>query len=145
MGYCLSVNGKAALRRSRQNAKYSFKFKLHAVELYLSTETSYNNLAFALGMKEPSVLANWVRCYRAVGIEGLKPHRKGRNLGMAKPSTPNKPHDEQQSYLKQLEEENYRLRLENACLKGLRRLRLEKEAAQKRKQGLHTASEDPID
>ena len=48
-------NDKAALRRSRQNAKYSFKFKLHAVGLYLSTETSYNNLAFALGMKEPSV------------------------------------------------------------------------------------------
>lgn len=40
---------------------------------------------------------------------------------MAKPSIPNKTQDEQQAYLKQLEEENYHLRLENACLKGLRR------------------------
>ena len=38
---------------------------------------------------------------------------------MAKPSIPNKTQDEQKAYLKQLEEENYRLRLENACLKRI--------------------------
>ena len=139
------VKGEDGLRRSRQQAKYSFKFKLHAVELYLSTETSYKDLAFALGMKEPSVLVNWVSRYRAVGIEGLKPQRKGRHPKMVRPSIPKKPQDEQQAYLQQLEAENYRLRLENACLKGLRRLRLEEEAAQKKKQDSHTASEDPID
>ena len=61
---------------------------------------------------------------------------------MAKPSSPKKPKNEQEAYLKRLEEENYWLRLELDCLKGLRRLRLEEEAAQKKKQGSHTASED---
>ena len=47
----------------------------------------------------------------------------------------------QDEKLKQLEEENLKLRIEVAYLKGLRRLRLEQEA-QKRKQGSPTVSED---
>ena len=96
-------------------------------------------------MKAPSVLVQWVSRYREMGAEGLKPQRKGRYPKMAKPSSPKKPKNEQEAYLKRLEEENYLLRLELDCLKGLRRLRLEEEAAQKKKQGSHTASEDPID
>lgn len=35
--------GDEGLRRSRQNETYSFEFKLHVVELYLSTEVSYQS------------------------------------------------------------------------------------------------------
>ena len=81
---------------------------------------------------------------RAVGIEGLKPKRKGR-----RPKVPDKPiiatHMEskgcQDERLKQLEEENLKLRIEVAYLKELRRLCLE-QGAQKRKQGSSTVSED---
>ena len=45
-------------------------------------------------------------------------------------------------YLKQLEDENLKLRIENAYLKELRRLRLEVEPQNKKRES-STASEDP--
>ena len=130
------TNGTAGLARSRQQEKYSFQFKLHAVELYLSTETSYQDLAVSSGIKTPSLLAAWVQRY-------LKPQRKGRRPQVSKePSAKKVPADKQEEYLKQLEEENLKLRIEVAYLKESRRLRLAEEA-QKRKQGSSTASEEP--
>ena len=136
------VMGEKGLQRSRKNETYSFQFKLHAVELYLSTEMSYQELALQLKLKSDGILVNWVRRYRAVGIEGLKPQRKGR-----RPKVPDKSsitpecNSNQDERLKQLEEENLKLRIEVAYLKELRRLRLEQEE-QKRKQGSPTVSED---
>ena len=136
-------NGSEGIARSRQQKKYSFQFKLHAVELYLSTEASYQELALSLGIKTPSLLTAWVQKYRSVGVDGLKEQRKGRRPQVAKePSSKKVPKDNQDEYLKQLEEENLRLRIQVAYLKELRRLRLAEEA-QKRKQGSSTASEEP--
>ena len=138
-------NGLQSLNRSRQNKTYSFQFKQHAVELYLSTEISYQDLALLLDIKSHGMLVNWVQRYRAVGVEGLKPQRKGR-----RPKVPDintiqlTSTDEQAERLKQLEEENLKLRIEVAYLKEARRLRLAEEA-QKRKQGLSTVSEEPSD
>ena len=136
------VNGIEGIARSRQKKKYSFQFKLRAVELYLSTETSYQELALSLGIKTPSLLTAWVQRYRAVGVEGLKEQRKGRRPQVAKePSSKKVPKDNQDEYLKLLEEENLRLRIQVAYLKESRRLRLAEEA-QKRKQGSSAASEE---
>ena len=44
--------------------------------------------------------------------------------------------------IKQLQEENLKLRIENAYLKELRRLRLEEEALQKKQRESFTASEE---
>ena len=52
--------------------------------------------------------------------------------------------DEKAEYLKQLEDENLRLRIENAFLKELRRLRLEEEA-QKTQRELQAVSEENSD
>jgi len=136
--------GIEGISRSRKKKNYSFQFKLHAVELYLSTEISYKDLALQLEINNPPLLAQWVQRFRAVGIDGLKPNRKGR-----RPKVPDKPivamptesKGFQDERLKQLEEENLKLRIEVAYLKELRRLRLEQEA-QKRKQGSPTVSED---
>ena len=136
--------GTEGISRSRQKKSYSFKFKLNAVELYLSTEISYKDLALQIKINNPSLLAQWVQRYRAVGVDGLKPNRRGR-----RPKVPDKPivvtptesKEIQDERLKQLEEENLKLRIEVAYLKELRRLRLEQEA-QKRKQGSSTVSED---
>lgn len=48
-------------------------------------------------------------------------------------------------YLKQLEDENLKLRIENAYLKELRRLRLEEEALLKKQRESSTASEKNSD
>ena len=107
------VMGEKGLQRSRKNETYSFQFKLHAVELYLSTEMSYQDLALQLKLKSDGILVNWVRRYRAVGIDGLKPQRKGR-----RPQVPDKAsitpecNINQDEKLKQLEEENLKLRIE---------------------------------
>jgi len=122
-----------------------FNFKLHAVELYLSTEISYKDLALQLEINNPALLAQWVQRFHADGVDGLKPNWKGR-----RPQVPDKPivltptesKEIQDERLKQLEEENLKLRIEVAYLKELRRLRLEQEA-QKQEQGLATVSEDP--
>lgn len=66
-------------------------------------------------------------------MDGLKPPRKGRRPQVSKePSAKKVPADKQEEYLKQLEEENLKLRIEVAYLKESRRLRLAEEA-QKRK------------
>ena len=123
--------GDEGLLRSRENKKYSFEFKLHVVELYLTTEVSYQELALTVGINNPPIIAKWVNDYRIAGPDALRPKRKGRRPKVAKPKEKQVPQTEKEKadaeYLRQLEEENLKLRIENAYLKELRRLRLEDE------------------
>ena len=136
--------GNEGLMRSRKQEKYTFQFKLHVVELYLTTEVSYQELALSQGINNPSLITRWVNDYRIAGPDALKPKQKGRRSKVEKPKdlTRNSNSPENQEYLKQLEEENLRLRIENAYLKELRRLRLEEEALQKKQRELPTVSEE---
>lgn len=124
--------GDEGLKRSREKKNYSFEFKQHVVELYLTTEVSYQELALTVGINNPSIITRWVNDYRIVGADALRPKRKGRKPQVAKPKKEQLPQTEKEKadaeYLRQLEEENLRLRIENAYLKELRRLRLEDEA-----------------
>lgn len=137
--------GDKGLLRSRKNEKYSFEFKLRVVELYLTTEVSYQDLALSLGMNNPTLIAKWVNDFRVAGPEALRPKKKGRKKQVSKPidkkSNVQTPNSGDVEYLKQLEEENLKLRIENAYLKELRRLRLEG-TPQNKKRELSTASED---
>lgn len=124
--------GDESLKRSRKKENYSFEFKLHVVELYLTTEVSYRELALTVGITNPCIITKWVNDYRIAGPDALRPKRKGRRPEMAKPKEKQLPQTEKEKadaeYLRQLEEENLKLRIENAYLKELRRLRLEDEA-----------------
>lgn len=138
--------GTDGLIRSRKNQSYAFKFKLHVVELYLTTEVSYQELALSVGMNNPPLITRWVNDYRIAGPDALKPKRKGRRPKMTKPkdinSDKSKETNTDAEYLKELEEENLKLRIENAYLKELRRLRLEETSLNKKRES-STASEDP--
>lgn len=121
--------GDDGLMRSRKNESYSFEFKLNVVELYLTTEVSYQELALSVKINNPPLIAKWVNDYRIAGPDALKSKRKGRRPKLTKRDK-NKAIQEPElsinsEYLKQLEEENLKLRIENAYLKELRRLRLE--------------------
>ena len=124
--------GDNGLKRSREKKKYSFEFKLHVVELYLTTEVSYQELALTVGINNPPIIAKWVNDYRIAGPDALRPKKKGRRPKVAKQKKKQLPQTEKEQadaeYLRQLEEENLKLRIENAYLKELRRLRLEDEA-----------------
>ena len=129
--------GDNGLKRSREKKNYPFEFKLSVVELYLTTEVSYQELALSVGITNPSIITHWVNDYRAVGSDALRPKRKGRKPKVPRPKKeiPNTEKEKNDSeYLKQLEEENLKLRIENAYLKELRRLRLEEEQPLKGKQ-----------
>lgn len=140
--------GDEGLMRSRQNKKYTSEFKLTVVELYLTTEASYQDLALSLGMNNPSLIAKWVNDFRIAGPEALIPKKKGRKKQVSKlidkKSNAQIPNSGDTEYLKQLEEENLKLRIENAYLKELRRVRLEG-TPQNKKRELSTASEENSD
>ena len=59
--------GEEGLMRSRQQQVYTFEFKLHVVELYLTSELSYQELALQVGMNDPARITRWVMDYRAAG------------------------------------------------------------------------------
>lgn len=136
--------GADGLMRSRKKENYSFDFKLHVVELYLTTEISYQNLALQVGLNNPSLITRWVNDFQIAGADALKPKRKGRRPTMNPPKNVCQPEhgsiNTAAGYLKQLEEENLRLRIENAYLKELRRLRLEEETLLKKQRESSTAS-----
>lgn len=110
---------------------------------------SYQELANTLGLNNPSLLTRWVNDFREAGPDALKPHKKGRVSSMKKDKKKNtiqseKLDDKTAAYIKQLEDELLKARIENAYLKELRRLRLEEEALLKEKRESFTVSEDNL-
>ena len=141
--------GKEGLMRSRQNNNYSFQFKLSVVELYLSSEVSYQELALSQGINNPSLITRWVNDFRIAGPDALRPKKKGRKKTLdikeskkVSKSNEEKPVDASVEHIKELEDELLKLRIENAYLKELRRLRLEEEALLKKQRESSTVSED---
>lgn len=141
--------GDEGLLRSRKNNIYSFEKKLSVVELYLSSEISYQDLALQEGITNPSLIVNWVNRFHVAGPDALIPRKKGRKktLDKSNNTTQSKPLEETSvdtsaEHVRELEDELLKLRIENAFLKELRRLRLEDEAKTREQLGLSAASED---
>ena len=141
--------GDAGLIRSRKNKNYSFQFKLSVVQLYLTSEVSYQELALSQGINNPSLITRWVNDFRIAGPDALRPKKKGRKKVLNIKESKNIPEIEEEKlvdtsaeHIKQIEDENLKLRIENAYLKELRRLRLEEEALLKKQRELSTVSED---
>ena len=141
--------GDDGLKRSRKQEKYSFEFKLEMVELYLSSEVSYQELALKSGMKNSALIARWVNDFRIAGPDALRPRKKGRKRTLNKHTTPPAAQSVEQTtvdtsaeHVKELEDELLKLRIENAFLKELRRLRLEDEAKMREQLESSAVSED---
>lgn len=141
--------GDEGLMRSRKNETYAFDFKIHVVELYLSTEVSYQELALSVGINNPPLIAKWVNYFRIAGPDALRQKRKGRKKSLESPKnsqpkeqSDTKPVDTSVEHVKQLEDELLKLKIENAYLKELRGLRLEEEALLKKQRESSTASEE---
>ena len=144
-----NAHGDDGLLRSRQNKKYSFEYKLSVVELYLSSELSIREIAVTEGINNPAIITKWVNDFRIAGPDALRPKKKGRKKSVESPTFKKNttleeigPVDTSAEHVKQLEDELLKLRIENAYLKELRRLRLEEEALLKKQRELSTASEE---
>ena len=115
--------GDDGLKRSREKQNYSYEFKLHMVESYLSNEVSYEELALANGITNYTMLSRWVDAFRVAGPEGLRPRKKGRKktLDKSTESINTQPIEEKSldtsaEHVKELEDELLKLRIENAFL-----------------------------
>ena len=138
--------GDEGLMRSRKQENYSFEKKLSVVTLYLSSEISYQDLALQEGITNPCIIVKWVNRFRAAGPDALRPHKKGRKKTLDKSNTKIVPLedpsvDTSAEHVKELEDELLKLRIENAFLKELRRLRLEDESKMRERQESSAASE----
>ncbi|MBN2921137.1 MAG: IS3 family transposase [Lactobacillus sp.] len=141
--------GSEGLKRSRENQNYSFEFKLYMVQSYLSNEVSYKELALANGITNYTMISRWVEAFRVAGPDGLRPRKKGRKKTLNKEvinsgiqTSEEKTVDTSVEHVKELEDELLKLRIENAFLKELRRLRLEDEAKMRERRESSTVSED---
>ena len=130
--------GDQGLLRSRQSQNYTFEKKLAIVELYLTSELSYQEIALQEGICEPPLIAKWVSRFRAAGPEALSKSRENTTVHSHKESIV----DTSAEHVRELEDELLKLRIENAFLKELRRLRLEDEATTRERRGSSTVSED---
>ena len=104
------------------------------------------------GITNPSMIVNWVNRFRTAGPDALRPHKKGRKKILDKSYKDPKIVPAEESFVdtgaehvKELEDELLKLRIENAFLKELRRLRLEDEAKMRERQESSAASEDSSD
>ena len=141
--------GDTGLMRSRKNENYSFEYKLHVVKLYLTSEVSYQELALQEGINNPSLISIWVNRFQVAGSDALRPRKKGRKKTLDKTNSENNSQptkssqvDTREEHVKELEDELLKLRIENAFLKELRRLRLEDEAKMRDLPESSTVSED---
>lgn len=114
------------------------------VELYLTTKVSYQELALSVGINNPTLIARWLNDYKNAGTDALKPKQRRSKVAKHKIVNNNENINIDTSKLKESQYENLKIRIENAYLKEVRRLRLE-EMEQKRKQELSTVSEDYSD
>lgn len=144
--YNYNAFGDKGLFRSRKNETYSFEKKLSVVELYMTTEVSYQQLALQENILNPSLIARWVNDFRIAGADSLRPKKKLKlPKEKLKSNTETNVSDVNTERIRQLEDELLKLRIENAYLKELRRLRLEEETLLKKQRESSTASEETSD
>ena len=113
--------GEEALIVRHQNKKYTTEYKMYLIKRVLNGESiaivAYEN------MLSPGQLSNWIKKYNELGYNGLsKP--KGRPKIM-KPETKKTilpTEDEKDKRIRELEERNAQLEMENDLLKKLRAL-----------------------
>ena len=148
--------GDKGIMPIKKRKDYTFEYKLSVVELYLTSDITYEDLAIQEGMNNYSVIVNWVTAYRNAGADGLRPDKKGQKREVKKAAKRNSKGNDKKvkeqnetavantdaERIKQLEEELLKLRIQNAYLKELRRLRLEEEALLKKRRESSTASEE---
>lgn len=112
------LHGMGALVAKPTKSRYPFEFKLDAVRRVIDQGATAQQVAHEYGLSSDKLVQSWVRAYRRDGEDGLRPKPKGRP-----PTISGAPAAGDMSDLARLEQENLRLRAENAYLKKLRALR----------------------
>ena len=110
----------------------------------MTSEISYNDIALQEAINNSALICNWINRFRIAGPDALRERRKGRKISMAKSTkklsnktTSQTTNDNiSKEYVKEIENQLLQIRIENAFLKEVRRLRLAEEAEMKRRSEL---------
>ena len=108
------------------NKRYTGEFKQMVVEIMLRDKLSYREAARQFNISDHSRVTSWERIYLTEGPTGLYIERRGRS---SKGRPAKFPKEVEEDLLKEVQ----RLRAENAYLKKLQALVLERERHQKKK------------
>ena len=108
------------------NKRYSGEFKQMVVETMMREKLSYCEAARQFDIPDHNRVSSWERIYLMEGPEGLYLERRGR-------SSKDRPKQFPREVEEDLLQEVQRLRAENAYLKKLQALVLERERHQKKK------------
>ena len=139
--------GYKGLKSTIKHKEYSFEYKQSIIELYMSSTLTLREIAFQEGIPRPGIIGNWIRQYMHGGSDALNDKKKVQNKTMSAHDSKDVGNTKEQitsndEYIKELEAELRKLRIENAFLKELRRLRLEDEAKMRESHESSPVSED---
>ena len=139
--------GYKGLKASIKRREYSFEYKLSIIELYMTSSLTIREIAFQEGITQPGVVGSWIRKYMYDRPDALTKKKRVPKKTMCAYddkdlSNIKKQKSSNDEYIKELEAELHKLRIENAFLKELRRLRLEDEAKTRESHGPSSVSED---
>ena len=118
--------GCFSMSKGVPNKRYTPEFKQMVVETMMRDKISYCEAARQFDVSNHHRVADWERIYLMEGPEGLYIERRGRG---SKGRPPKFPKEVEEDLLKEVQ----RLRAENAYLKKLQALVLERERHQKKK------------
>ena len=124
----LLTNGVIYMGKTRENKKYTPKFKQKVIETMQKEGLSYREAAREFEVSDHNRIQAWERIYLEEGPEGFQIERRGRSGKGGRPPKQLKPEVEED-----LIAEVQRLRAEVAYLKKLNALVLEEERQSKRR------------
>lgn len=125
-------HGIESFKEKGNNSKYPVDFKMEIIKRVLAGE-SIKGIAFELCVND-GLIHSWVKKYNELGYNGLIEKKKGRLPKMRPKENKNDiPMDEKDKRIKELEERNAQLEMENDLLKKLRALVQQREQQQNKK------------
>ncbi|WP_182103812.1 helix-turn-helix domain-containing protein [Niallia taxi] len=124
------LHGEKAFEKRYTN--YSVDFKLDVSKFMNETGTSNKETAAIFNIPSPPTILKWRKAFEEGGIDALKPKKKGRPFMSEKSQKKTKKTPDKGS-VEELQEEIYRLKMENAYLKKLNALVQEREKLQNKK------------
>jgi len=127
-------HGIESFKEKGKNQNYPYDFKLEIINRIINGETVLS-IASELAVND-GLIHSWLKKYEELGYNGLIEKKKGRPPKMKPKHTEAKkeiPMDEKDKKIKELEERNAQLEMENDLLKKLRALVQQREQQQNKK------------
>lgn len=114
--------GIDGLKQRKSKQIYTMNFKLDVLNYYYQSGLGMKDVAIKFNLPDPGMISTWKKQVDTVGINALKPKKKGRTAMTKQTSNSSKKKKKELTREQQLERENELLKAELAFIKKLRAL-----------------------